>query len=406
MEQQTLKDYSWDLGDYAFRASMAEHRKLTMYDAENVYKLVPALPKRKHESNPNDYILKAKETHELKYLFFYLDENEAYFNNQIRAFLTSKSKYIAPERFMDLKLECREEVLRRFPDYDPNRGTTFITFIHRFIIDTMLRFRMSEEFYSFDSLSEYKDARRIMQLYTECYGDSEKTIRLFSEQSGCSEKTAAEKLKAAWRQRNRLLPRKINDEGEDWEQDDELIPDYWDYASILWDGMEAEKVNQAFWGKSMSYRDQTLLEQRNAICMTCGRVSSMSKRMSFDELATLFEGCGPSGAERAYNRAVEKLLLELVRLGQLHCVRIRQESVQRIGKKITAAVYAYQVDNDGEWGSIQFDLQEKTAWVETFAEHDLRDTWTVTDAAIQAVLESDNGKLPKKMLIPVDLERY
>ena len=202
------------------------------------------------------------------------------------------------------------------------------------------------------------------------------------------------------------MPRKINDEGEDWEQDDELIPDYWDYASILWDGMEAEKVNQAFWGKSMSYRDQTLLEQRNAICMTCGHVSSMSKRMSFDELATLFEGCGPSGAERAYNRAVEKLLLELVRLGQLHCVRIRQESVQRIGKKITAAVYAYQVDNDGEWGSIQFDLQEKTAWVETFAEHDLRDTWTVTDAAIQAVLESDNGKLPKKMLIPVDLERY
>ena len=93
---------------------MAEHRKLTMYDAENVYKLVPALPKRKHESNPNDYILKAKETHELKYLFFYLDENEAYFNNQIRAYLTSESKYIAPERFMDLKLECREEVLRRF----------------------------------------------------------------------------------------------------------------------------------------------------------------------------------------------------------------------------------------------------------------------------------------------------
>lgn len=156
----------------------------------------------------------------------------------------------------------------------------------------------------------------------------------------------------------------------------------------------------------MSYRDQTLLEQRNAICMTCGRVSSLSKRMSFDELATLFEGCGPSGAERAYNRAVQKLLFELVRLGQLHCVRIRQESVQREGKKITAAVYAYQVDNDGEWGNIQFDLREKTAWIETFAEKDLKDTWAVTDAAIQAVLESDNGKLPKKMLIPVDLELY
>ena len=128
--------------------------------------------------------------------------------------------------------------------------------------------------------------------------------------------------------------------------------------------------------------------------------------MSFDELATLFEGGGPSGAERAYNRAVEKLLLELIRLGQLHCVRIRQEAVLRENKKLAAAVYAYQVDNDGEWGSIQFDLREKTAWVETFAEKDPTDTWAVTDAAIQAVLESDDGKLPKKMLIPVDLERY
>ena len=151
----------------------------------------------------------------------------------------------------------------------------------------------------------------------------------------------------------------------------------------------------------MSYRDQTLLEQRNAICMTCGRVSSMSKRMSFDELATLFEGGGPSGAERAYNRAVEKLLLELIRLGQLHCVRIRQEAVLRENKKLAAAVYAYQVDNDGAWGEIHFDLEKGMAWVETFAENDPCDTWEITDAAIQAVLSNSRENPPTKLLSPV-----
>ena len=45
-------------------------------------------------------------------------------------------------------------------------------------------------------------------------------------------------------------------------------------ADILWGGMEAENVDKAF--RRLSYREQTLLEQRNTICMTFGRVSDMS----------------------------------------------------------------------------------------------------------------------------------
>jgi hypothetical protein len=298
---------------------------------------------------------------------------------------------------MDLKLECRMEVLRRFQDYDPGRNVKFTTYIHRYISDVLLRFRMAEEYYAFDSLQEYKDARQIMQLYGDCSGNAEETIRRFALQNDCSEKTAAEKLAAAFRQRNRRVPVQLNDEGESKEQEDGLIPDHWDYADILWAGMEAEAVDKAF--NSLSYRDQTLLEQRNAICMRCGRVSDMKMQMSFEKLAELFEGSGASGAERAYKRAVENLTLELVKQGLLHCVRLKQISAQREGKKITAAVYAYQVDNGGEWGEIRFDLKEKTAWVESFAENDLCDTWEITDAAIQAVMELHSEKLPKWKLI-------
>ena len=366
-----------------------------MQDAFRAYQLIPA-PPGLPSGDTNEYIRLAQETHELKYIFFYLHENEQYFNDRINTFLTGEGERVHPERLMDLKLECRMEVLKRFPSYDPGRGTAFITYIHRYITDALLRFRMGEEYHSFDSLQEYKDARHIMQIFAECNGNTKETIRLFAEQDGCSEKTAAEKLAAAWRQRNRRVPVQINEEGECQEQQDELIPDHWDYAGILWAGMEAEAVDKAF--DKLSYRDQTLLEQRNAICMRCGRVSDMKTQMPFEKLAELFEGSGASGAERAYKRAIEYLMLELVRLGQLHCVRIKQISVRRADKKITAAVYAYQVDNGGDWGEIQFDLNEKTAWVETFAENDPCDTWEVTDAAIRVILANNIEKLPKSML--------
>ena len=98
---------------------------------------------------------------------------------------------------------------------------------------------------------------------------------------------------------------------------------------------------------------------------------------------------------------MENLTLELVRLGQLHFVRLKQLSTHREGKKITAAAYAYQVDNGGAWGEIQFDLEKGTAWVETFAENDPCDTWEITDAAIDVVLACNADKMPKKLLIPI-----
>ena len=383
---------------YMPRASQAERGKLTMQDAFRAYQLIPA-PPGLPSGDTNEYIRMAQETHELKYIFFYLHENEQYFNDRINTFLTGEGERIHPERFMDLKLECRIEVLQRFPSYDPGRGTAFITYIHRYITDTLLRFRMEEEYHSFDSLQEYKDARRIMQLYADSNGNTKETIRLFAAQDGCSEKTAIEKLAAAWRQRNRRVPVQINEEGECQEQQDELISDHWDFVGILWAEMEAEKVDKAF--DKLSYRDQTLLEQRNAICMRCGRVSDMKTQVSFEKLAELFEGSGASGAERAYKRALENLTLELVKLGQLHSVRLKQTSIRREGKKITAAGYAYQVDNSGDWGEIRFDLIEKTAWVETFAENDPCDTWEITDAAIHAALANNMEKLPKSMLLPI-----
>ncbi|MFR3786961.1 MAG: hypothetical protein ACLTWR_06690 [Agathobaculum desmolans] len=120
------------------------------------------------------------------------------------------------------------------------------------------------------------------------------------------------------------------------------------------------------------------MEKRNAICMTCGRVSPISTRLTFEELALLFEGSSASGAERAYRKAVEHLACLLTEAGVLHMIRLKRKSQTKHKKKIAAAVYLYQVDNDGEWGEISFDFEAGTAEIVRLAE------WDTTESNIFA----------------------
>ena len=59
-------------------------------------------------------------------------------------------------------------------------------------------------------------------------------------------------------------------------------------------------------------REQTLLEKRLAICMTCGRVGSWKNRPTFEDLAVMFEGSTASGAERAYRKAMDLSLIHIL----------------------------------------------------------------------------------------------
>ena len=168
----------------------------------------------------------------------------------------------------------------------------------------------------------------------------------------------------------------------------------WNYASILWNGIRADAVQAAF--DKLSYREQTLLEKRNAVCMICGRVSAWKDRPTFEELAIMFEGSTASGAERAYRKAVDKLADHLVADGVLHSVRLKQKSKTTHKKKIATAVYEYQADRDGEWGEIVFDFETGTAEIIRLAEWDTTRTQTYAKKAIAHLLRLPNEKLPKQ----------
>lgn len=362
-----MPEYTWDMKGYASKYGFYTSENLSRREAERTLQLEPEPPK---ESDLNNYIIQAQQQKDLRYLSFFLHHCEKMLNGRIYSFWRSDgNERYDPERFLDYKMTCVVAVIERFSDYDPSTGADFTTYLYPFITDALLSCRMLEESWSVDSLDQYKKIRGIAWKYRTSGENTKKTISEYAAEKNCKQETAAEYLNAAKGIRSRqsfYVSRQDEDSeetGEDVSRDD-----YWDYAEILWNGIKAEAIQKAF--DALDYREQTLLEKRNAICMRCGRVSPMSSRFSFEELATLFEGSGTSGAERAYRKALDKLTTILVEEGILHAVRLKRKNITRKKKEIATAIYLYQVDYDGEWGEIYFDFVNRTTEIRKLAEWD------------------------------------
>lgn len=362
-----MPEYTWDMKGYSSKYGFYTGENLSRMEAERTLQLEPEPPK---VSNLNDYIIQAQQQNNLRYLSFFLHHYEKMLNGRIYNFWRSDgNERYDPERFLDYKMTCVVAVIERFSDYDPSTGADFTTYLYPFITDALLSCRMLEESWSVDSLDQYKKIRGIAWKYRTSGENTKKTISEYAAEKNCKQETAAEYLNAAKGIRSRqsfYVSRQDEDSeetGEDVSRDD-----YWDYAEILWNGIKAKDIQKAF--DALDYREQTLLEKRNAICMRCGRVSPMSSRSSFEELATLFEGSGTSGAERAYRKALDKLTTILVEEGILHAVRLKRKNITRKKKEIATAIYLYQVDYDGEWGEIYFDFVNRTTEIRKLAEWD------------------------------------
>ena len=363
---------------------------LTMFEVAHVYQLTPPPPEL---YTVNEYIVAAQTWHDLRFFAFFLHHIEPRLNRRVTNFFLQEGldRY-DPERFLDYKQNCILAMLECLESYDPYKGAEFLTYAHHAIGNTLIQCRMMEESGSFASLDEYKRVRGIAWLYNETGKSMGEVVREYAAREGCSEETAEQYLTVARLNRSQVsLYVTAQDEDGEETGEDVTKDDSWDYAAILWNGAQAEAVQAAF--EKLTYREQRLLEERNAICMTCGRVSPISERKTFEELAVMFEGSTASGAERAYRKAVEKLTVLLVEAGALHAVRLKRKSVKRAKKKIAAAVYEYQADCNGEWGEIQFDFESGTAEIVRLAEWDTMVSKMFARKAISYVLDSGVDKL-------------
>ena len=137
--------------------------------------------------------------------------------------------------------------------------------------------------------------------------------------------------------------------------------------------------------------------------MTCGRVSPLSTQSTFEDLAVDFEGTTASGAERFYRRTLDKLRLKLLESGVIHTVTLKQTERRKKNKKIAAAVYLYQADNDGEWGELRFDFENGTAEIVRLADWDTVKSNIFAKTAIRFVQRLPEARLLKSVVVPFEM---
>ena len=386
-----LNDFTWNMTGYIPKHAVNPYGDgIIPYVAERIFQLEPEPPA---VSNPNEHILSALQEKNLLYFSFFLHHYEPQLNKRIKFFLgVDGGDLYDTDRFIDIKLSCREQMLQKLMDYDPAKGAEYATYIFPFIRDAMLRFRMGEEKWSVSSLTNYKMVRSMAWLYH----NTKDAVSEFSKKYNCELALAEEYLKVVRGIRNQQLFYVTDEDGEETGED-VALDDSWNYTDILWNGIQAEKVQRAF--EKLNYREQTLLEKRLAICMTCGRVGSWKDRPTFEELAVMFEGSTASGAERAYRTAVDKLTELLVAEDAIHAVRLKQKSKTKRKKKIAAAIYEYQADCDGEWGEISLDFENGTAEIIRLADWDTMKTNRFANKVIAYLLNCENEKLPTKTML-------
>ena len=422
-----LSEYSWDMTGYTSRFGFfylgnekADVEGLTRWQAEHIFQLTPTPPGmedvfpgiekgnridrktqreiiKKNEAVGEAYIAQAVQEKNLRYLSFFLHAYENRINAKVYFFLRRNGmNTYDPAQFLDMKLACQEVVLKKLPTFDPSKGAKFLTYMYEFIEDAQLSFRLRQESWTIGSLDIYKGIRRMAAIYNTSGGDAAKAVEKFCKETGCKPKTAAEYLEQAMgiraRQAEILIDRDEDDETIIEEVIPEAMGDLYYEVSRQW---LAQKVQDSL--SKLSWRDQTIIKARNAICWNCGGMMPMKDRYSYLDISVqLMNGSTDKGAEKAYNTALARFTAQLVEDHVIRVVDMKLKKITRRKKKIAAATYWYQADCDGEWGEIQFDYEKRNAKIVQLADWDTSRTKLYAKKVIDHIWRTGGNDLPKK----------
>ena len=74
--------------------------------------------------------------------------------------------------------------------------------------------------------------------------------------------------------------------------------------------------------------------------------------------------------------------------------------MRKKNKRIAAAVYLYQADNDSEWGALRFDFESSTAEIVKLADWDTVKSNIFVKTAIRFVQRLPEARLLKSVVVP------
>jgi hypothetical protein len=424
---ETLSEYSWDMTGYTSRFGFfylgnekADVEGLTRWQAEHIFQLTPTPPGmedafpdiekgqhigkekekeivKRNEAVGDTYIAQAVQEKNLRYLSFFLQAYESRINAKVYFFLRRNGMdTYDPSQFLDMKLACQEVILKKLPTFDPSKGAKFLTYMYQFIEDALISFRMRQESWTIDSLDIYKGIRRMAAIYNATSCDTPKAIEKFCKETGCQPKTAVEYLERAIGIRARQTEVIIDRDEDDEAIIEDVIPDSMgDLCYEISKQWLAQAVRDSF--SKLSWRDQTMIKVRNAICWNCGGMQPMAERYSYKDISVqLMNGSSDGGAEKAYNAALARFTAQLIEDRVIRVVDLKLEKLTRRKKIIAAAIYRYQADCDGEWGEIQFAFEKRNAKIVQLADWDTSRTNLYAKRVIDRILRTGGNDLPQK----------
>ena len=116
-----LNDFSWNMTGYIPKYQVNPHGDgIISYVAERIFQLESEPPA---VDSLNEYILSALQEKNLIYFSFFLHHYEPQLNKCIKDFLgVDGGDLYDTDRFIDIKLSCREQMLQKLMDYDPAKG--------------------------------------------------------------------------------------------------------------------------------------------------------------------------------------------------------------------------------------------------------------------------------------------
>ena len=88
------------------------------------------------------------------------------------------------------------------------------------------------------------------------------------------------------------------------------------------------------------------------------------------------------------------------KINPAHTISLRQTECRKTGETITAAVYEYLVDNDGEWGGLRFDFESSTAEIVNLADWDTVKSNIFAKTAIRYIQGLPEARLLKSVVVP------
>ena len=424
---QVLSEYSWDMTGFTSRFGFfylgnekATVEGLTRWQAEHIFQLTPSPPGMQdvfpdiekgkridkkpqreiikgNEAVGDTYIAQAVQEKNLLYLSFFLHAYESKINRKVYFFLRRNGMdTYDPAQFLDIKLACQEVILKKLPSFDPSKGAKFLTYMYEFIEDTLLAYRLRQEIWTIGSLDIYKGIRRMAAIYNASDSDTSKAMEKFCKETGCKPKTAAEYLEQAVGIRARQSEIIIDRDEDEEAIIEEVIPDSMgDLCYEVNKQWLAQAVQNSL--SKLSWRDQTMIKARNAICWNCGGMQPMKERYSYQDISVqLMNGSSDNGAEKAYNTALARFTAQLAENNVIRVVDLKLEKVTRRKKKIAAATYRYQADCDGEWGEIQFDFEKRNAKIVRLADWDTSRTKLYAKKVIDHILRTGGNALSKE----------